>query len=286
MPAPAPARTSPSRPTSTISMKPLDRRTVPYRIMLYAVEGFGKTTFGAFCPKPFIVMAGSETGYDVLHDHGLVPSIPGARVSTFSELLATLDSLSTDRGDVETVVIDSLSTAESMLMDEVCEKHFGGDWGPQGFQSYGKGYGTTETEWLKFIARLDRLWQRGCNVVMLAHTAVRSFTNPEGADYKRYTPDLYDSERASVLRTTTQFADAVLFGNFLTVVDVSKEQKNKNVAEQRGKGTAGTTRVVRTERRDAWDAKNRYGMPDTIDIPNDPTQMAAAIWSHIKKEQA
>lgn len=285
---PAPARTSaPTRPTpSTISFKPLDRRNVPLRILLYAVEGWGKTTFGAYCPKPFIIMAGSETGYDVLSAGGLVPEIPGARVSTFPELLETLDALANINGEIETVILDSLSTAEQMLMEEVCSKHFGGDWGPQGFQSYGKGYGITETEWSKLIGRLDRLWQRGLNVVMLSHTAVRGFMNPEGADYKRYTPDLYDSERASVLRTTTQFADAVLFGAFVTVVDVAKEQKNKNVAEQRGKGVAGTTRVIRTERRDAYDAKNRYGLPETIDIPNDPSQVAATVWSLIKKENA
>lgn len=283
----APARTSaPTRSSSAISFKPLDRRVVPCRILLYAVEGWGKTTFGAYCPKPFIIMAGAETGYDVLAAGGLVPEIPGARVSTFPELLETLDALANINGEVETVILDSLSTAEQMLMDEVCEKHFGGDWGPHGFQNYGKGYGITDTEWSKLIGRLDRLCRRSMNVVMLSHTAIRSFTNPEGADFKRYTPDLYDSERASTLRATTQFADAVLFGTFVTVVDVAKEQKNKNVAEQRGKGVAGTTRVVRCERRDAYDAKNRYGLPETIDIPNDPSQVAATVWSHITKENA
>jgi hypothetical protein len=38
---------------------------------------------------------------------------------------------------------------------------------------------------------------------------------------------------------------------------------------------------VFTERTDAYDAKNRYGMPTKIELPDDPAQSWSAVWQHI-----
>lgn len=257
-----------------------------FRIVLHAVHGFGKTTIGAYAPKPFMLMGNGETGYDVLLAAGRVPAVPGARVEKFADALNVLDMLAAGRGDIETVVIDSASTFEDMLMSEVCTKHFDGDPGPNGFQSYGKGYGIVSTEWMKLIARLDRLAELGCNVLVLAHTATTSFKNPMGADYKRYTIDLYDSEKASTQAPLNQFADAVLFGNFLSVVEVGKGEQRKNIAEQKGKGIGDTVRMIYAERRDAYDAKNRYGMTPSFELPDDPSQAWARVWQEIVGKDA
>ena len=37
-----------------------------------------------------------------------------------------------------------------------------------------------------------------------------------------------------------------------------------------------------TTRTDARDAKNRYGMPPEIEMPNDPSQMFNTIWQYIQ----
>ena len=47
-------------------------------------------------------------------------------------------------------------------------------------------------------------------------------------------------------------------------------------------------RVLYCERRDAFDAKNRYGMREHLDIPADPAQIWPTIWDAIteKKEKS
>lgn len=280
-PTNAPPRSAPATSSGPISFKPMQASPQPLKILFYAVEGFGKTSMGAHTNKPFMLMGQAETGYSDLLAAGRVPAVPGLRVDTFKQALDTLDSLAKDHGDRQTLVVDSLTTFEDMVMDEVCREHFSGDWGPQGFQSYGKGYAMVSTEWMKLLARLDKVAQSGLDVVMLAHTAIKTFDNPTGASFKRYSVDLYDSEKASTLQATKAFATDILFGNFLTIVEVGKAEAKKNIADQKGKGIGDTVRMLYTERRDTWDAKNRRGMPPEIELVNDPTQTWAQVWEAI-----
>ena len=68
----------------------------------------------------------------------------------------------------------------------------------------------------------------------------------------------------------------MLFGKFVTITEKSKTGVIK--------GIGGTDRILYTERRDAFDAKNRYGMPAEIDIPNDPAKTWETIWKHLYKK--
>lgn len=258
----------------------------PWKILFYAVEGFAKTTIGAHAHKPFMLMGQAETGYADLLAAGRVPSVPGKRVDKFKQSLDVLDALADNHGDVETVVMDSMTTFEDMVMEEVCAEHFGGDWGPGGFQSYGKGYAMVSTEWMKLLSRLDKLAQSGCNVLMLAHAAIKTFDNPTGASFKRFSVDLYDSEKASTLQATKAFASDILFGNFLTIVEVGKAEAKKNISEQKGKGIGDTVRMLYCERRDTWDAKNRRGLPPSMELQGDYPEMCAQFWSAINGTEA
>lgn len=289
-PAPMPVQNKPAAaPVASmkLDLSPIKPAMQPLRLLVYAVEGFGKTTIGAHSDSPFMLMGQAETGYNDLLAAGRVPAVPGKRVDTFKDALAVLDELTKSRGSIKTVVVDSLSTFEDMVMEEVCTEHFGGDWGPTGFQNFGRGYATVSAEWTKLLSRLDRLAQSGCNVIMLAHAAITTFDNPQGASFKRYAPALYDAEKVSLRGATNAFATAILFGNFLTVVDIAKAEQKKNVAEQKGKAVSSdTVRVIYTERRDAFDAKNRYGMEAVFKLPDDPTGSWEAIWSQIVRKDA
>ena len=72
----------------------------------------------------------------------------------------------------------------------------------------------------------------------------------------------------------------MLFGNFFTVIDDEKKAKRQG----KGKAIGGTDRVLYTERRDAFDAKNRFGMPTEIWLPDNPAESWTTIWSHVRKE--
>jgi len=268
--APAPSKDRPRLGSGKAEFK-------PPRIVLNAVEGWGKTSLGAFAPNPAILMAAGETGYETLLGAGLVPNVPRAKLETWPDTLALLDDLIQDDTGTETVVLDAVGGFERMCHEYVCNRDFNGDWGERGFTSYQKGYEVAVADWLQLLQKLERLQEfRGATVVILSHCRVKTFKNPMGADYDRWVSDCHDKTWS----ITHKWADAVLFGNFFTVVEGGKTGEKP----KKGKGIGGTQRVIYTERRDAFDAKNRYGMSEVLDIPNDASRSWPTVWSAIRKE--
>ncbi|HUW30151.1 MAG TPA: hypothetical protein VM223_00910, partial [Planctomycetota bacterium] len=79
-PPPRGTRTETARRAGETIMKlgRLEPTFQPPRIVLNAVEGWGKTSTAAFSPKPAILMAAGETGYQTLLGAGLVPEVDTA----------------------------------------------------------------------------------------------------------------------------------------------------------------------------------------------------------------
>src|SRR5688572_14909937 len=92
-------------------------------------------------------------------------------------------------------------------------------------------------------------------VICLVHTKVGPYKNPEGPDYDRFVPDMH----AKTWSLTHKWADAVLFGNFFLA---TKKEGSKQI------GIGGQERVLYTEKRAAYDAKNRLGLPEEIGMGN------------------
>lgn len=288
MPAPPPPNTQPAAPPPRAAPTPsaggpLQLTTMQpgesgrgISLIVAAVEGWGKTSMAAYMPDPAILMAREETGYLTLLAHRRVPSVPYARVDDWESLLETVQDWA--HGDAKppftTLVLDALGGIERLCHEYVCRTQFNNDWGEKGFLSFNKGYEVSVNELLKLVAALERLTDRGCNVVLLSHIDIKPFKNPIGEDFDRFVPDLHQKSIKPFLRKV----DAVLFGQFVTVID--KDGKGKGA---RKRGIGGTDRVLHCSHRDAWDAKNRLGLPDTIDIPNDPSQIWATIAQHIQE---
>jgi len=277
-PPPAKARTESRTAATTCALKlePREVKALPPRLIVTAVEGWGKTTLGANAPDPFIMMAPDETGYDTLLQHELVPQVPADISDTWQNTLDWLDSLARDPQERKTLVLDAIGGYERQCHEAVCAEHFDGDWGDKGFMAYHKGYDLAAGEWRKLLSRLDVLHNKGLIIVLLAHTRIKPFKNPVGPDYDRYVCDVHDKTWGP----THKWADAVFFGTFFT------SMANEKQAERTGKGKAigGTRRVLYTERRATWDAKNRFGMPESIDLLGGPSASWQEIWQHIKKK--
>ncbi len=266
-----------SKPTVNTHRKLTVRQSkkLPPRLVINAVEGWGKTTLGAYAPSPVILMAKGETGYDTLLSapSSLVPAVPAELVESWLDLLTWLDDLAVDPQGRETVVLDALGGFERICHQHVCDAEFSGDWGERGFASYQRGYDLAVGEWLKLLSRLDQLHVNGMAIVLLGHAKIQPFKNPLGPDYDRYVCDVHHKTWA----VTNRWADAVLFGKFYTVME------NEKKAQRTGKGKAigGTDRVLYTEQRDAFVAKNRYGMPSEIWLDGGPTGSWKSVAQHL-----
>lgn len=228
----------------------------PDRVGLHAVEGFGKTSFGAMAPSPIFLMACGETGLLTLIKNGQLPDTPHApEFHSWQEYLAALNWLLVGDHKHKTAVLDAAGGFERLCHKHVCEVSFRGDWTENGFASYGKGADVAIPEWVAMLALLDKLRnERKMGIVLLAHTKVKTFKNPTGPDFDRYQVDMNEKTWG----VTHKWLDLVLFGNFVT-------ETFKEKGQSRAKGKGGSERVLYSTRSAAYDAKNRHGLPEEID---------------------
>lgn len=279
--APAAPPAAPSSPGITSAPAPVSvsagkwqtgaAKPKPIRAIINGVEGIGKTTIAAHAPGAAVIMARGETGYETLLGSDRVPSVPYMLISDWLQLIETIRNTVKDPGEIKTLVLDALGGFERLCHEYVCRTEYSGDWGPKGFANYQEGYGVALKEWLKLIHALDSCHEAGIGIIMLSHVAVKQFDNPEGPSYTRYETACHKKTWAE----THKWADTVLFYNFKQALHT---EQNKKV---HGLTTGGRTRVIYTERSDAYDAKNRYGMPNTIQIPSDHTKAWAELAKHI-----
>lgn len=237
-------------------------------LILNTCEGWGKTSFAANAPGVAIIQARGETGYQTLVGMGRVPAVPAVVADSWEGLIGLLDSITAEPGAIKVLALDALGGFERLCHEYICAREFGGDWGEKGFGSFARGYDQSIPEWVGMLNRLDKIREKGVGIILLSHVHVKPFKNPTGADFDRYEAACH----AKTWGVTHKWADAVLFGTFRTI---TAEKKGKT------KGIGGTERVAYTERRDAFDAKNRHGMPEELDIPDDPAKSYQLIASYL-----
>lgn len=185
--------------------------------------------------------------------------------------MGILDALETGEHKHKVLIIDTIGNAERLCHEHVCNVEYNGEWGKKGFANYQQGFDVALAEWRLFLAALDRLRdKRGMALLLIAHTKVETFKNPEGADYDRYVPDVHKKTWA----LTHRWTDAVLFANFYVHVEQEKGE--------RAKGHGGQQRILYTEYHAAYEAKNRFGLPPEIDMGNS----GAEAWNNLKTAMA
>jgi hypothetical protein len=237
----------------------------PKRVLLYGPEGIGKSTFAMGAPSPIFLCP--EDGTAELD----VARLPEPH--SWQDVIDAVRLLAKEQHDYKTFVVDTLDWIEPLCWDFVCARD-----GEKNIETYGygKGYLAALNEWRVFVAEVDKLRAtRGMHVVLLGHSKVATFKNPEGEDYDRYSLKLHEKS-GGLLK---EWVDAALFANYETFVDKASKMA-------RGKGLSTGARVIHTERRAAWDAKNRYSLPEQIPLSWDDFAQAAGLAAPVEHDVA
>ncbi len=236
----------------------------PLRIGIFGPEGAGKTTLPAHAKKPVFLMGRGEDGYFKLRQFERVPAVAHFPVAPTWEFVGDcVKVLQNEDHNYTLLAIDTFNSIEILLYDFVCRTQFDNDMSKAGFLSFQTGYEQSMGLLREFLAQLDKLRvDRKMAIMLLGHTKVKTFKNPLGPDYDRYVVDIHEKAWSLIHR----WLDVVAFINFETVVaDVQKTGVGK-----KGKGVGGQRRIMHTERSAAWDAKNRLGLPESIDLGTHP----------------
>ncbi len=234
---------------------------VAQKVLIYGVEGVGKTSLAAQFPDPvFIDTEGSTNGMDVKR-------LP--KPTSWAMLQEDVKYVLNNPGCCGTLVIDTMDWAEALCNRQICDaanvnsiEAFG----------YGKGYTYSSEEMQKFLYLLDEVIAKGVHIVLTAHAQIRKFEQPdEMGAYDRYELKLGQKTSSRTAALLREWADMVLFANYETYVINADEKGNKKKAQ-------GSRRVMYTTHHACWDAKNRHGLDEKL--PLDYKEIAHIFTPH------
>lgn len=228
------------------------KNPMPPRLMIAGTEGIGKSTLAANAPKPIFIQA--EDGLDEI-DCAKFPL-----AASVEDIFMALSALNSEPHDYQTVVIDSVDWAERLIWDAVCKEH-----GVKNIEDipYAKGYVYALTYWRRIVDALNSLrWNKHMAIILISHTKVEKFEDPESVAYDRYSPRLHKHACALL----TEWVDAVLFATrkFNTKQEDRGFNKKRTIAV--GVGKDGGERILRCVGSPACVAKNRYNLPAELPL--------------------
>jgi hypothetical protein len=258
----------------------------PIRAVVYGVSGIGKTTFAANAPNP--IFLAPEDGTSQLD----VARFPEPK--TWREAREAIRTLASEKHEYKTLVLDTADWLEPLCWEHVCDTRSDNNGKVERQQrtegklresieafGYGKGYTVALEEWRLLLSDLETMRAKaGMHVLILAHSQVKQFKNPEGDDFDRYEMKLHAKSAGLI----TEWSDVVMFARL--EMFANKDSKTKRIRGQHG------ARVLNTNPTAAFFAKNRHSLPEALPLewsafeaackagtPDDPSAIVKRIES-------
>lgn len=214
----------------------------PIKICIYGAEGVGKTSLAAHMPEPLFI--DTEGGTSRLN-------VRRIKCTKWEDLISIVKEVIDTPTVCKTLVVDTADWAESLCINFVCNKYRKANIEDFG---YGKGYTYLAEEFSEFLKLLNQLVDVGINPVVIAHGKPRKYELPEEqGQFDRWEMKL-SKQVAPLIK---EWCDMLLFCNYKTFV-VTTENNTKKAQ--------GGKRVMYTTHNPCWDAKNRFNLPDELDL--------------------
>lgn len=240
------SRPAPREKRMTLANISRSPKREPDRIFIYGIEKVGKSTFGANAPKPVFISA--ESGLAEIDP----PPAHFPEIRDFQDVLDAVETLTNENHEFKTLVVDSLDWVAHLVQDVVC-KRLG--WNAEKFAAYGKGFEIAMDDWRKLRMAFDRLQdEKGVEIILVAHAEAKPFDDPTGASFVRYRPKMGGNVAPAYWK---EWAKSVLF---------ARHEYSTKAGEgfSKGKATSTGRRIIHTTWNAAFDAGNRYSLPDVI----------------------
>jgi hypothetical protein len=169
----------------------------------------------------------------------------------------------------DTIVIDSLTGIENLCFHHTCSEEYNDDWSDRGFFAFQQGPSTAATRYWEpeFLSALNDCVFAGFNVLLIAHSEIKRYEDPEGPAYERFVPTLNKRLWLPIHRWTK----LILFYNYTVTIHkegaISKPKPDLDTEE----------RMMFTVHSAAYDAKNRFGLPSAIPAGMSGTEAHQAL---------
>lgn len=216
------------------------------KMIVYGTEGIGKSTFASQAPNPIVLDL--ENGMDLIN-------IPKYKADNFVKVLDLFSSLLSQEHNFEYVLIDSLDWLERLMISHLCHVHNAKSLVDRSCKvfAYGAGEKLLLSMWNDLISILDKINQKkNMGIILTAHCDIKRFDDPLTESYDMYRIKLEKSSSNLV----KEWVECILFANWKVQIEGEDMGFNKTINRAKGVG-----RVLYTEKRPSFEAKNRYSLP-------------------------
>lgn len=226
-------------------------------LIVYGIEGIGKTTFACSFPKPLSIIPIKEPGFFNLLDVGDIP--PGCTPLTcknWEDVVVAVKNC-----PAKTLVIDSISGMQEYLVEYVTRTVYGNNY--NAFKSFYNGLRQDcPREMSMFLDQIEFLRAKGTNVVFIAHRKTDIDPDTGGADVQIQT--LFGDE--GITGPLRKWAQGILFMSGKRQIDIVTESagRGENTVILEGKSTSTPTRLMYTQFSGFHIAKNTLKLPPVI----------------------
>lgn len=265
-------------------------------LTIVGFPGAGKSSLAALFPRPIFIQCENATTvfetWDEAEQPSFFPEVTSAsrkrNIKPSEIILSQLRELITEEHDFKTVIIDTITSMNTLIEGEVVE--FDADEKcsnvAEAAGGFHKGFLVTAAIHSRIRQACEHVRRKGITVVFLAHTGVVKVKNrPEAGEYVVYSIDMPEKSRQIYVSSS----DAVLYIKSRELV-LGQETNRKGVTTKFGRVSSTGERYIITSSDGTIgfpDSKNRYDLPTeiTVDKGGNPLLELIPYYNGGKKAQ-